>query len=138
MAFDKIKNAEEAAQELQRKEENKKKIKKRLDMVENVRKSNPIFTLVDQSESYPVKSNKDAVSRKSLLLSTVQMIHENYPLPVDTGKVILTNYFKCSVIWDTLIITIFMGSGWPMFSENALMLYQQDLQLGPYFVRWQC
>ena len=29
-----------------------------------------------------------------------------------------------------------MGSGWPMFSENALMLYQQDLQLGPYFVKW--
>ena len=24
-----------------------------------------------------------------------------------------------------------------MFSENILMLYQQDLQLGPYFVKWQ-
>ena len=24
-----------------------------------------------------------------------------------------------------------------MFSENALMLYQQDLQLGLYFVKWQ-
>ena len=24
-----------------------------------------------------------------------------------------------------------------MFSENTLLLYQQDLQLGPYFVRWQ-
>ena len=30
-----------------------------------------------------------------------------------------------------------MGSGWPMFSENILMLYQQDLQLGPYLVKWQ-
>ena len=30
-----------------------------------------------------------------------------------------------------------MGSGWPMFSENTLMLYQQDLQLVPYFVKWQ-
>ena len=24
-----------------------------------------------------------------------------------------------------------------MFSENTLMLYQQGLQLGPYFVKWQ-
>ena len=24
-----------------------------------------------------------------------------------------------------------------MFSANTLMLYQQDLQLGPYFVKWQ-
>ena len=24
-----------------------------------------------------------------------------------------------------------------MFSENALLMYQQDLQLGPYFVKWQ-
>ena len=23
-----------------------------------------------------------------------------------------------------------------MFSENTLMMYQQDLQLGPYFVKW--
>ena len=30
-----------------------------------------------------------------------------------------------------------MGSGWPMFSENTLKLYQQDLQLGPNLVRWQ-
>ena len=28
-------------------------------------------------------------------------------------------------------------SGRPMFSENNLMLYQQDLQLGTYFVKWQ-
>ena len=42
-------------------------------------------------------------------------------------------YRKFSVVWDTF----FMGSGWPMFSENTLMLYQQDLQLGPYFVKWQ-
>ena len=28
-----------------------------------------------------------------------------------------------------LIVTIFMGSAWPTFSENTLMLYQQDLQL---------
>ena len=28
---------------------------------------------------------------------------------------------------------IFMGSGWPMFSENTLMLYQQDLELGPFY-----
>ena len=24
-----------------------------------------------------------------------------------------------------------------MFSENTLLLYQQDLQLGPYSVKWQ-
>ena len=36
-----------------------------------------------------------------------------------------------------LIIIIFMGSGWSMFSENTLMLYQRDLQLGPYFQKWQ-
>ena len=30
-----------------------------------------------------------------------------------------------------------MDLGWPMFSENTLMLHQQDLQLGPYFVKWQ-
>ena len=24
-----------------------------------------------------------------------------------------------------------------MFSENTLKLHQQDLQLGPYFVKWQ-
>ena len=30
-----------------------------------------------------------------------------------------------------------MGSGWPMHSRNTLMLYQQDLQLGPYFLKWQ-
>ena len=30
-----------------------------------------------------------------------------------------------------------MGPGWPMFSENILMLHQQDLLLGPYFVKWQ-
>ena len=30
-----------------------------------------------------------------------------------------------------------MGSGWPTFSENTLMLYQQDLQLGQYFLKWQ-
>ena len=30
-----------------------------------------------------------------------------------------------------------MGWGWPVFSENALLMYQQDLQLGPYFVKWQ-
>ena len=34
-------------------------------------------------------------------------------------------------------MTIFMGSGWPMFSENTLTLYQQDLELGPYFVKCQ-
>ena len=28
-----------------------------------------------------------------------------------------------------------MGLGWHMFSENALLLYQQDLQLGPYFAK---
>ena len=49
----------------------------------------------------------------------------------------LSIYRKFSVIWDTYIVTIFMGSGWPMFSENTLMLYQQDLTLGPYFVKWQ-
>ena len=26
---------------------------------------------------------------------------------------------------------------WPMFSENTLMWHQQDLQLGQYFVKWQ-
>ena len=31
----------------------------------------------------------------------------------------------------------FMGSGWPWFSENTLMLYWQDFQLGPYVVKWQ-
>ena len=30
-----------------------------------------------------------------------------------------------------------MGSGWPMFPENTLLLYQHDLQLVPYFVKWQ-
>ena len=30
-----------------------------------------------------------------------------------------------------------MGSGWPMFSGNTLMMPQQDLQLGIYFVKWQ-
>ena len=35
------------------------------------------------------------------------------------------------------MITIFIGSGWSMFSENTLMLYQQDLQLFPYFVKLQ-
>ena len=31
-----------------------------------------------------------------------------------------------------LIIIIFMGSGWPMFSENTLIFFnQQDVQLGP-------
>ena len=30
-----------------------------------------------------------------------------------------------------LNITICMVSGWPMFSENTLMLYQQDLQPSP-------
>ena len=30
-----------------------------------------------------------------------------------------------------------MGSGWTMFSENyTLMLYQKELQLGPYFMKW--
>ena len=24
-----------------------------------------------------------------------------------------------------------------MFSENTLILYQQDLQLDPYFLKWQ-
>ena len=38
---------------------------------------------------------------------------------------------------EGLIITLFMGSGWPMFSENSLMLYQHELQLVPYFVKWQ-
>ena len=33
-----------------------------------------------------------------------------------------------------LINTIFMGSGWPIPSENTLMLY---LALGPYYVKWQ-
>ena len=28
-----------------------------------------------------------------------------------------------------MIITIFVGSGWPMFSENTLLLFQEDLQL---------
>ena len=35
------------------------------------------------------------------------------------------------------MITIFVGSGWPVFSENTLMLYQQYLQLVPYFEKWQ-
>ena len=30
-----------------------------------------------------------------------------------------------------------MGSVWPMFSVNTMMLYLQDLQLDPYFVKWQ-
>ena len=30
-----------------------------------------------------------------------------------------------------------MGSGLPIFSENTLMLYQQDLELGPYFLKLQ-
>ena len=47
-------------------------------------------------------------------------------------------YRKFSVIWDTfLIITIFMGSGWPTFSKDTLILFQQDLQLDPYFLKWQ-
>ena len=47
-------------------------------------------------------------------------------------------YHKFPVIWDTfLIITIFMCSDWPEFSENTLILYQQELELGPYFVIWQ-
>ena len=33
----------------------------------------------------------------------------------------------------TIIITIFMGSGWLIFSENTLTLYQQNSQLCPYF-----
>ena len=36
-----------------------------------------------------------------------------------------------------LIITFFMDSGWPMFSENTFVLYKQDSQLGPYYVKWQ-
>ena len=35
------------------------------------------------------------------------------------------------------MITIFMGSGWPMFSENTMRLNQEDLQLGPYFTKLQ-
>ena len=27
--------------------------------------------------------------------------------------------------------------GGPCFLKNTLLLYQQDLQLGPYFVKWQ-
>ena len=27
-----------------------------------------------------------------------------------------------------------MGSGWHMFSENTLLLYQEDLQLGPHIL----
>ena len=30
-----------------------------------------------------------------------------------------------------------MGSVWPMFSENTLILNQQDFQLGPFLVKWQ-
>ena len=30
-----------------------------------------------------------------------------------------------------------MGSGRAMFSEHTLMLYQQDLEVGPYFAKWQ-
>ena len=42
------------------------------------------------------------------------------------------DYRKFSVICEIfLIITNFMGSGWPMFSENTWVLYQQDLKLGP-------
>ena len=48
------------------------------------------------------------------------------------GKTISGNRIRnFSLIWDVLIISIFMGSGWPRFPENTLMLYQQDLQLGP-------
>ena len=36
-----------------------------------------------------------------------------------------------------LIISIFIGSVWPLFSENTAMLYQQALQLGPCFSKWQ-
>ena len=53
-------------------------------------------------------------------------------------KLTFCYYHKLSVTWDAfLIIRIFMGSGWPMFSENTLMLYQQNLKLRPYFVKWQ-
>ena len=49
----------------------------------------------------------------------------------------LCNLLKMLKIAITIAsaITIFLGSGWPMFSEITLMLYQQDLQLGPYFVK---
>ena len=49
-------------------------------------------------------------------------------------------YHKLSAIWGhflIIIMTICMGSGWPLFSENTLMLYQQDLQLDPHFVKWE-
>ena len=47
-------------------------------------------------------------------------------------------YHIFSAIMDTLIVTIFMGwGGGAMIYENTLMLYQQDLQLVPYFVKWQ-
>ena len=51
----------------------------------------------------------------------------------------VSNYRKFSVIWNTLKVSIFSGSGWPLFNENTgtLMLYQQDIQLGLYFVKWQ-
>ena len=32
-------------------------------------------------------------------------------------------YRNFSIILDTLTITIFLGSGWPMFYEITLMLY---------------
>ena len=57
------------------------------------------------------------------------------------GKGIISNilnykFRKISVIWDTLIIS-FYGFRVAHVSKNTLMLYQQDLQLGPYCVKWQ-
>ena len=46
-------------------------------------------------------------------------------------------YQILSNLKNFLKILIFMGSVWPTFSENTLMLHQHDLQLGLYFVKWQ-
>ena len=46
-------------------------------------------------------------------------------------------YQILSNLENFLKIMIFMGSVWPTFSENTLMLHQHDLKLGLHFVKWQ-
>ena len=58
---------------------------------------------------------------------------------ISLQKIVLdmkSGYRKFSVIWG-VFNNYDLSSGWPIFSENTLILYQQDLQLGSYFVKWQ-
>ena len=50
---------------------------------------------------------------------------------------VLVPWTRVASALEGLIITISVGSGCHMFSDNILLLCQQDSQLVPYFVKWQ-